>query len=203
MYIHIFIYIKTIDIWETKIKQPLWFRLQVFEQWLFKTCHKKQVSKMAMSVPLEHRFFMLGSGPPALGFETAFIYYHNFRPPAKLTLKQDEMGQRKVCFESQNHTGDVWLSSGWHGKWSSYIREGGIIHLHVTFNCYGHNNYEHSLHLTSAPGHTTTDRGVSEGMDGVQHKWWLQLLHLGLWQPVRPQRLVHNIHNLCRWSGSI
>ena len=103
---------------------------------------------MAMSVPSEHCFFMVGLEPPALGFETAFIYYHNFRTPAKLRLKQDETGQRMVCFESHNHELDVWLSSGWHGKWSSYIREGGIIHLHVTFNCRGHNNYQHNLHLT-------------------------------------------------------
>ena len=103
---------------------------------------------MAMSVPSEHCFFNVGLEPPALGFETAFIYYHNFRTPAKLRLKQDETGQRMVCFESHNHELDVWLSSGWHGKWSSYIREGGIIHLHVTFNCRGHNDYQHNLHLT-------------------------------------------------------
>ena len=73
-------------------------------------------------------------------FTTTFHYYHAKRPVALLKLRQDEMGQRLVCFESQG-------SSGWHGEWSSYIREGGRIHLHVRFNCRGENHYQHNLHL--------------------------------------------------------
>ena len=84
--------------------------------------------------------------PEPSNFETTFNYYHGTRPPAMLKLKQDEMGRRMVCFESQNRSGG-WHSSGWHGEWSSYICEGGMIHLHVKFNCRGHNCYQHNLHL--------------------------------------------------------
>ena len=74
-------------------------------------------------------------------FTTTFNYYHYTRPVACLKLRQDEMGRRMVCFEFQGK------SSGWHGEWSSFIREGGKIHLHVKFNCRGENHYPHNLHL--------------------------------------------------------